>query len=145
MTITISDTPVTNAEGKEIGSYFKYTGIEEVSMVQLLANPKDYEGKRVLVGGILNVGFEMDFLYLTREDRIFNNMRNTIYLNFRTRNLLGIPIEVLEEKSGAYAFVEGTFKSLFPKTNSWILVDINSIDVNEIDENGNIRSTCFGG
>jgi len=144
MNIAISDTSVTNADGKEIGSYFKYSGVEELSMVQLLANPKAYEGKKILVGGVLNVGFEMDFLYLTCEDRMFHNIRNAVYLNFRTKNILGVPIETLEGKSGAYAFIEGTFKSLYPEENSWIIVDINLIETREVDKDGNIHSTFFG-
>ena len=40
----------------------------EVSMVQLIANPDSFEGKRVAVVGFLNTEFEGDALYLHQED-----------------------------------------------------------------------------
>jgi hypothetical protein len=43
-------------------------GMYEVSLVQLIANPDSFEGKRVAVIGFLNTEFEGDALYLHQED-----------------------------------------------------------------------------
>ena len=44
------------------------SGVEDVSMIQLIANPQVYDNKRVRITGFLHLEFEGDAIYLHRED-----------------------------------------------------------------------------
>lgn len=96
--------------GKVFGSYI-YGGdtLPRVSIIQLLANPEKYNNQKVNVQGFISVEFELDRLFLTREDMEYINKPNSLGLNIRTRNPLNVPIEELEEISGSFVEMEGTF------------------------------------
>ena len=141
--VTIIDESSSTSSEEKIGSYFEYQGYYEVSLVQLIANPEKYENKVVRVGGIINVGFEDDYLFLTKEDRSVFNIRNAISMNYRTKNLLGITMEELEKYSGSYAFVKGTFRSLYPEMDEWMLADITDLEIDD-DFDINTQNIFFG-
>jgi hypothetical protein len=80
--------------------------IPEVSLIQLIASPERYDGKRIMVQGFALVEFEGNALYLHKEDKDFGLSKNAIWL------------EVPEEKeaswklhSGSYVLVVGTFRA----------------------------------
>src|SRR5688572_23897760 len=50
--------------------------ISKVSLVELLAKPAQYDGKRVLVSGFYHYEFESSGLYLSRDDARFGVLRN---------------------------------------------------------------------
>ena len=76
--------------------------VHDVSIIQLIAAPKDYAQKKVSVVGFLNIGFESDSIWFHEED-------------FKRRlvsNGLGIRAEPeirkrLEKLSGQYVIIEG--------------------------------------
>jgi hypothetical protein len=43
-------------------------GVDDVSIIQLIANPQSYDGKRVRIIGFLHLEFEGNAIYLHRED-----------------------------------------------------------------------------
>ena len=53
----------------------------EVSIIQLVANPRTYDGKVVRLIGYLHLEFEGDVLYLDRESFHYSISRNGIWLN----------------------------------------------------------------
>jgi hypothetical protein len=57
---------------------------EEVSLIQLIANPDAYDGKRVRVLGYLHLEFEGDEIYLHREDFDYSIMKDAIWINMPT-------------------------------------------------------------
>lgn len=77
-----------------------------VSLVQLIASPKDYDGKFVRVIGFVRLEFEGSAIYLHQED----------YLHGLTRNGLWIDVTDDIRKRRAefdlkYVLVEGTFNA----------------------------------
>ena len=110
--ISVNDRPDKNLEGIVYGDEEEMRNREyrEVSLAKLLANPKEFDGKKIRLEGVLLVEFESDELFLTREDMKYLNTKNSVSLNFRTHNLLGVPIEELENITQQYVVVLGTFK-----------------------------------
>lgn len=98
-------TPVANTSRKNIDIDLSW---EEISMIKLIANPKEYEGRRVLVKGYLNLQFEADRLYFHKED----------YENFITENSVRIPgrgsenWENIMKCNNHYVLIEGNFSEL---------------------------------
>ena len=79
----------------------------DVTMVQLLANPEKYDGWLVRVVGVGNLGFEMDYIALTKEDwDFYGNHRIGIRLSDRAT-----PYEEAKAYNGKYVLVEGIFRN----------------------------------
>lgn len=79
---------------------------EGVSIVNLIAAPSDFDGKRVRVVGFLALEFEGTALYLHEEDCRRRITRNGVWL--------ALPRQVPEahlELRGRYVLVEGTFSA----------------------------------
>jgi hypothetical protein len=51
-----------------------------VSLVQLIANPQLYDGKRVLVGGYIHLEFEGNGLYINQDDFRFQMYANGVWI-----------------------------------------------------------------
>ena len=81
--------------------------VSDVSLIELIANPLRYDGKRIQVIGFLRLEFEGDALYLHRED--FENAisKNAIWFD-RPRDLSKKQVEAVNSK---YAICEGIFKA----------------------------------
>jgi hypothetical protein len=77
-----------------------------VSLVQLIASPAEYDGKRVAVAGYCNLEFEGDALYLHEEDFAHQLTPNAIRLAIRPP----VPASYRAAHHN-YATVEGTFKA----------------------------------
>ena len=78
----------------------------DVSLVQLIANPKDYDGKVVRVIGFMRLEFEGNGIYLHQDD-----YKHSIY-----KNALWIDVsEDMQKRKAAldqtYVLVEGTFNA----------------------------------
>jgi hypothetical protein len=78
----------------------------DVSMIQLIANPKDYDGKLVRVGGFMNLEFDGNAIYLHQDD----------YKHNITKNGLGADVSDDIRKKSAdfdlkYVVVVGTFNA----------------------------------
>lgn len=79
--------------------------VERVSIVQLLANPQAYEGKRVEVSGFVNIEFEGNAIWLHKEDFMRGLYQNALWLNVSEGGCVdasGMPLS-------AYASLSGTF------------------------------------
>ena len=79
--------------------------LHKVSMIQLIANPEAFHGKRVRVIGYLILEFEGNALYLHAEDSQHGLTDNGIWVD-APRAGLGA-----ECKSNAYALLEGRFNA----------------------------------
>jgi hypothetical protein len=77
-----------------------------VSLIQLIASPEKYDGKRVGVIGFLRLEFEGDKLYLHEDDYRFDINENGIWLGITKKQR-----QDLEDRNMHYAFVVGTFKA----------------------------------
>ena len=53
----------------------------EVSLIQLIANPERYEGQTVSVSGFLHLEFEGNFICLHREDCEQHLYQNSLWVN----------------------------------------------------------------
>jgi len=76
--------PGLTASAQETGYYPKGgpdVAAENVSLIQLIANPKAYDQKVVRIVGYLHLEFEGDVLYLHREDFDYGLTENGIWIN----------------------------------------------------------------
>jgi hypothetical protein len=74
-----------------------------VSLVELIADPRRYDGLRVRVIGWLNLEFEGDAIYLHREDYTHGLSRNGLWVE------LGRGLPRGPACGGGYALIEGRF------------------------------------
>ena len=77
---------------------------ENVSIIQLIANPKEYDGKFVRLIGYVNLQFEGDAIFLHKEDCKRGITANGLWLN--------VDEEVLKHRKRyhhKYMLIEGTF------------------------------------
>ena len=56
----------------------------DVSIIQLIANPEKYDGKRIKVAGYVNLEFEGTALYLGREDFEHGLLKNALWLEMKS-------------------------------------------------------------
>ncbi|WP_143042956.1 hypothetical protein ABL840_25725 [Variovorax sp. NFACC27] len=77
---------------------------DHVSMVQLIANPRQFNGKRVLVAGFLTMQFENTALWLNKEDANVGISKNAVFV--------GSPSSVVCP-AGTYVQVRGVFDAKF--------------------------------
>src|SRR2546428_7312744 len=79
---------------------------DDVSLVQLIANPKDYDGKFVRLIGFVNLQFEGNVICLHEEDCIRGLTANCLWLD--------VSDEVLRRRTDyhrKYVLIEGTFNA----------------------------------
>jgi hypothetical protein len=83
-------------------------GAPTVTMQQLLAEPRRFEGQRVRTTGFLRLEFEANALYPTRDD--FNNsvMRHAVWLD-----LTNAQLRRLGKLNNGHVVVEGTFTAQY--------------------------------
>jgi hypothetical protein len=80
---------------------------QEVSIVELLANPLKYDGKQVQVFGFLRLEFEGDAIYLHREDFEHAISKNAIWVD-RPKDFSKKQMAEVDKK---YVICEGTFNT----------------------------------
>ena len=77
--------------------------VKAVSMIQLMANPEKYDGQLVRFEGVINLQFEGNAVYLTKEHWRSHITSNAFWLDIGSfAKPLGIP-------NGRYVLVEGVF------------------------------------
>jgi hypothetical protein len=78
-----------------------------VSMIQLIAAPQDFDGKRVIVIGVPRIEFEAQGLFLHKEDFDIGLSKNALWLVVpRDKDAEWRTLE------GKYVLVEGTFSAV---------------------------------
>jgi hypothetical protein len=87
-------------------------GLYGISLVQLLANPEKYDGKRVRVVGYVHVDANASGIYLHKEDEEHHLLKN------------GLWVQLAEGVSGgacqdSYVLVEGTYRARSTGHRSW--------------------------
>lgn len=81
---------------------------EMISMIKLIANPKEYEGRRVIVKGYLNLQFEGDRLYLHKEDYKNAITENSLLIEGRgSKNW-----DDIMKCNNHYVLIEGNFSAV---------------------------------
>ena len=78
----------------------------DVSLVRLIANPKDYDGKVVRVIGFMRLEFEGDGIYLHQDDYKHSIYKNGLWID--TSEDMHKRKAELDQK---YVLVEGTFNA----------------------------------
>jgi hypothetical protein len=81
--------------------------VQDVSVLQLIANPQPYDGKRVRFIGFLRLEFEGDAIYLHREDYEHQISRNALWIN--------VPHDMTKQEQQAvnmhYVICSGVFEA----------------------------------
>ncbi len=115
--------------GEEYGQ--RYREVERTSLINLIADPDVYNEKRVSVSGIINIGFEDNFLFLTANDWKYFSINNAVDLGIQANEALGVEISELQSLSGKYVNIEGIFYKNTDDPNGVAggLGDINYIEV----------------
>lgn len=76
-----------------------------VSMINLIANPSDFHGKRVQLVGYLHLEFEGDAIYLSRDAWQYGQDKNGLWVSFAKA------IESPGRFNDSYVYVEGRFNA----------------------------------
>ncbi|WP_256080403.1 hypothetical protein [Massilia sp. YIM B04103] len=87
----------TNAKSSELG---------DVSMIQLIANPQQYDGKPIRLIAFLNLEFEGNALYLHREDFDKSLLSNAVWISLDDQQT-----RAAKKLNGGYVLVEGIFNA----------------------------------
>ena len=80
--------------------------LKDVSMIQLIANPQQYDGKPIRVIAFLHLEFEGNALYLHREDFDKSVLSNAVWISLDDQT-----IRTSKKFSGGYVLVEGIFNA----------------------------------
>ena len=84
-----------------------YNSVQDVSIVQVISNPPEFDGKRVRFIGFARIEFEGDAIYLHREDYEYGIARDAIWLN--------VPADMTKEQKDAvnmhYVICTGVFNA----------------------------------
>lgn len=75
-------------------------------MIQLIANPQQYDGKPIRVMAFLHLEFEGNALYLHREDFDKSLLSNAVWISLDDQK-----IRTSKKFSGGYVLVEGIFNA----------------------------------
>jgi hypothetical protein len=78
---------------------------DNVSIVQLIANPERYDGKRIQLIGFVRIEFEGTAVYLHREDYERGIEKNALWINIPT----GMSKAQSDAVNGQYVICLGTF------------------------------------
>lgn len=83
------------------------TELRDVSMIQLISNPQQYDGTPVRLIAFLNLEFEGDALYLHQEDFKKSISSNGIWISLTDQQM-----RTSKKLCGGYVLVEGTFSAM---------------------------------
>lgn len=92
-----------------------------VSLIQLIATPERYAGKRIEVIGFLRLEYEGDMLYLHEDDYKCKIYENAVWIGVNKKQR-----QDFEDRNLHYVLIVGTFKA----GNSQILMHANGTIVN---------------
>ena len=88
---------------------------QPASIIELIAHPENFDGKKIRVFGYLHLMFEDSSLYLSKEQADYGTIRSSIWVTFGKDTKFTVlkknvrnPIEYLNCR---YVFIIGTFNS----------------------------------
>jgi hypothetical protein len=81
--------------------------VQDVSLIQLIASPEQFNGKDVRVIGFLHLEFEGDAVYSHRDDYEYSIHKNSVSIN-----LSELQIRSWRKLSRGYVIVQGRFNSV---------------------------------
>jgi len=84
-----------------------FDGYCYLSMIDLIANPGLFDGKKVMVHGYVHFEFEGDAIYLHKEDFLYGISRNSLWLSLSASK----GANEFSDCQDSYALVRGTFKA----------------------------------
>ena len=79
-----------------------------VSLIQLIANPDKYHGKLVRVIGVVNIEFEGNQIFTSKEHHKYSIPKNALWIN-PDLDVLDVKEDALKIYNGRYVLVEGIF------------------------------------
>ena len=95
-----------------------YEGYCFPSMIDLIANPELFDGKKVMIVGYVHFAFEGDAIYLHEEDFLYGISPNSLRLSLSSAT----PPKKLMACQDSYALMRGTFKA-----DSWDYGELHDI------------------
>lgn len=84
--------------------------ISDVSLINLISTPKDFNKKRIRLEGVFEYKFESHGIYLTRDDYDYGITKNAVWLDIDDE-MYSQRSEELNKMNGEYVIVEGVFNS----------------------------------
>ena len=89
---------------------YEKENISDVSIINLITTPKDFNKKHIRLEGVLEWGLESHGIYLTRDDYNYGITKNAVWLDiddemYSQRN------DEFNKMNGKYVIVEGVFNS----------------------------------
>jgi len=93
------------------------------SMIDLIANPELFDGKKVMVVGYAHFEFEGDAIYLHKEDFLYGIGRNALWLSLSSSS----EARKFSECQDSYALVRATFKGGIGGHNSGASGELHDI------------------
>lgn len=84
----------------------KSSEVRDVSAIQLIANPQQFDGSRVRLIAFLRLEFEGNALYLHREDYEKSLLQNAIAISLTDKQE-----KTSQKLSGGYVIVEGVYSA----------------------------------
>lgn len=103
--------PILITSYKKIGSFdIKYRYTEKVSIIEVIANLKKFDGKQIVLKGYLVFDSEKTAIYLSKEDYLYGITKNAIYI-YRGSNFSNELESSGKWKGQGYAQVEGIFST----------------------------------
>ena len=76
---------------------------EDISIINLISTPEQYHGKKVIITGYLNMEFEGNGIYLSKEDYINSIYKNGLWCD--------IDLEKYSKFNKKYVVMEGIFNA----------------------------------
>ncbi|WP_183562594.1 hypothetical protein [Mucilaginibacter sp. SP1R1] len=101
----------------------------QVSLINLIANPDKYNGKKIRVIGYLHLEFEGNALYLHKEDYDHAMNKNSIWVSIGPKHP---EVSNLKQYSDHYVIMEGTYDSRMNghmAMNSGSIKDVTRLDI----------------
>ncbi|MBN1531715.1 MAG: hypothetical protein JXA20_03550 [Spirochaetes bacterium] len=74
---------------------------DSVSIIQLIANPAQFHGKKVIISGYFNIEFEGTAIYLHRDDYTYSQYRNGLWCTINEEKYM--------KYNRRYVIMEGVF------------------------------------
>lgn len=81
-------------------------GVYHISIINLIATPEKYHGKKVLVHGVGDIEFEGNVVYLTEADWRYLNTKNGLWLSF---DVAAVNVKKAKAFNGKPVLIEGVF------------------------------------
>ena len=84
-----------------------FDGFCYLSIIDLIANPELFDGKKVMVHGYVHFEFEGNAIYLHKDDFVYGISRNSLWLSLSSSKRAND----FSECHDSYVLVRGTFKA----------------------------------